>query len=118
MSFDESLHTMMGVRPANAAEELHEAGAFAVGANCGVGSDITFEVMKEMMKNLPDLIYFVQPNAGMPKLFENRTIYDETPEYMADYAKKFVNLGVMVIVACCGSTPEHIRAIKSAVSTA
>ena len=118
MSFDESLHTMMGVRPADAAGELHEAGAFAVGANCGVGSDIAFEVMKEMTEGSPGLIYFVQPNAGMPKLFENRTVYEETPEYMADYAKKFVNLGVMIIGACCGSTPEHIRAIKGAISPA
>jgi 5-methyltetrahydrofolate--homocysteine methyltransferase len=117
MSFDESLHTMMGVRPADAARELHEAGAFVVGANCGVGSDIAFKVMKEMIEGSPGLIYFVQPNAGMPKLVDGRTVYEETPEYMAQYAKKFVDMGIRVIGACCGSTPEHIRVIKDAISS-
>ncbi|MCL5985903.1 MAG: homocysteine S-methyltransferase family protein [Actinobacteria bacterium] len=118
MSFDESLRTMMGVKPADAARELHEAGAFVVGANCGVGSDVAFKVMEEMIEGSPGLRYFVQPNAGMPRLVDGRTVYEETPEQMAHYAKKFVSVNVTVIGACCGSTPEHIRAIKDAVYSA
>jgi len=70
-----------------------------------------------MIEGSPGLIYFVQPNAGMPKLVDGRTVYEETPEYMAQYAKKFVDMGIRVIGACCGSTPEHIRVIKDAISS-
>jgi len=117
LSFDESLRTTMGVKPEDAAKELSESGAFAVGANCGVGSDITYRVMKEMIEGSPGLIYFTQPNAGMPKLVNGKTVYGESPEYMAGYAKKFVDIGVNIVGACCGSKPEHIRAIKNILSS-
>ena len=56
-----------------------------------------------------------QPNAGRPREIEGRNIYLSSPEYMASYARRFVNNGVRLVGGCCGTTPEHVRQIKSAV---
>ena len=73
-----------------------------------------FENIKIMSK-CSNLILSAQPNAGHPRMVEGRLIYLSTPEYMAEYAKRFIQNGVFIVGGCCGTTPEHIRAIKGAV---
>ena len=116
MAFDTAGHTMMGVDPVTAAVELRKAGAAGVGANCGVGPAETVEIVRAMREAVQGIV-IAQPNAGLPKIVQGRTVYDSTPEEMASYAVKFAVLGVNIIGGCCGSTPEHIRAMAAALSS-
>ena len=86
----------------------------AVGVNCGIGPDGMLEVVEQAMQ-VTKLPLIVQPNAGTPKDFEGRTIYYCSPEYIATYAMRYVNLGAAAIGGCCGTTPEHIREIAKMV---
>ena len=86
----------------------------AVGVNCGIGPDGMLEVVEQAMQ-VTKLPMIVQPNAGIPKDFEGRTIYYCSPEYIATYAMRYVNLGAAAIGGCCGTTPEHIREIAKMV---
>ncbi len=82
----------------------------AVGINCGLGPDGMLEVVEQAMQ-VTKLPLIVQPNAGTPKEFEGRTIYYCSPEYIATYAMRYVNLGAAAVGGCCGTTPDHIREI-------
>jgi 5-methyltetrahydrofolate--homocysteine methyltransferase len=115
MTFDTKFRTMMGVKPAQAVEALYDLGVAVLGANCGNGPDEIERIVTEMNAVKPQGVYIIaQSNAGLPK-WENRQVhYDGTPEVMADYAVKMRALGVNVLGACCGSTPEHIRAMREA----
>ncbi|HUV04208.1 MAG TPA: homocysteine S-methyltransferase family protein [Armatimonadota bacterium] len=112
MAFDTGGRTMMGVDPVAAVVELTKAGASGVGANCGLGPTETLEIIRQMREASSGIV-IAQPNAGLPRLVEGRTVYDSTPEEMASYAVEFARLGVNIIGACCGSTPEHIRAMAA-----
>ncbi len=116
MTFDKGLKgyaTMMGVRPEQAAEELQAAGADIVGSNCGHGIENMVEVI-ELMAPATDLPMWAKPNAGMPKLVAGRTVFDETPEEMAAHFEALVAAGARIIGGCCGTTPDHIRALVDA----
>ncbi len=114
MTFDTKLHTVMGVSPRKAAETLNSWRVEAIGANCGTGPQEVEKVMEEMKEACPDAVLVAQPNAGLPRLLQGRTHYDATPEVMAHYALRYANLGVRIIGACCGSTPQHIAAMARA----
>ena len=86
----------------------------AWGMNCGVGPDGLLGPAEQALQ-LSSLPLIVQPNAGIPKEVENRRIYLCSPEYLAEYAKRYVGLGVSAVGGCCGTTPEHIRAVAAAV---
>jgi homocysteine S-methyltransferase len=86
----------------------------AWGMNCGVGPDGLLGAVERAI-HLTSLPLVVQPNAGMPKEIENRRIYLCSPEYLAEYAKRYVGLGVSAVGGCCGTTPEHIREVALAV---
>lgn len=113
MAFDTGGRTMMGVDPKSAALRLTELGVSGVGANCGVGPRETLDIVRQIRAATKGIV-IAQPNAGLPRVVEGRTVYDSTPEEMAKYAVEFANLGVNVIGACCGSTPDHIRAMGAA----
>jgi 5-methyltetrahydrofolate--homocysteine methyltransferase len=113
MSFDTNLHTMMGVSPEEAAHSLSEWGADVAGANCGSGPQQTEEVIKRMRAAVPSLLLAARPNAGLPRLEGDRTVYDVGPEEFADYSLRFARMGVRLIGACCGSTPDYIKAIAT-----
>lgn len=115
MAFDSGGRTMMGVSPAVAARELSDAGASGVGANCGVGPVDTLDVIRQMRSETSKLIV-VQPNAGLPKIIDDRTIYDSTPDDMALFAEQAAALGANVIGGCCGTTPDHIRRMAKSLS--
>jgi 5-methyltetrahydrofolate--homocysteine methyltransferase len=114
MSFDDSKKTIYGITPERAVEELFKEEADGVGANCGSGPKLLYEIMTRM-RTITDSLLLVEPNAGMPYLKDNRVVYPATPEEMAEYAEKFVKLKVNIIGGCCGTTPEHIKAIAKIV---
>ncbi len=114
MSFDTHGRTMMGVKPADAARELWAMGVDVVGANCGRTLSENLEAIREMRQALPEATLMAKPNAGLPRMQGSESIYDVTPETMADYAHRFAELGVKIFGGCCGSTPEHIKAVSAA----
>ena len=118
MTFDTNYHTMMGVSPAQAAQELAAMRVKIIGANCGNGPDEIRRVIREMLAARPEGVYiYAQSNAGLPHYDHGHIHYDGTPEVMADLALELAGLGVDIIGACCGSTPEHIRAMHEALHT-
>jgi len=114
MSFDTRGRTMMGVKPAAAANELILLGVDAIGANCGRTLEETLTAIIEMRQAAPQAILWAKPNAGLPHVEGGDTVYDVTPEVMAEYALKFEGEGVRFFGGCCGSTPAHIRAAVKA----
>jgi 5-methyltetrahydrofolate--homocysteine methyltransferase len=116
MSFDTRGHTMMGVSPEKAAEALLEAGAAAVGGNCGNGPDELVPVIERMRAAYPDALLVAKANVGQPQLVGVTVQYETTPETMADFARRFVDAGANVVGACCGSTPPHLRAMAEALA--
>ncbi len=114
MSFDTHGRTMMGVKPADAARELWALGVDAVGANCGRTLSENLEAIRQMREALPEATLMAKPNAGLPRMDGVESVYDVTPEIMADYARKFSDLGVKIFGGCCGSTPDHIKATSLA----
>jgi 5-methyltetrahydrofolate--homocysteine methyltransferase len=114
MTFQQKLHTIMGVSPSQAAEALAGWGAAALGANCGTGPEEVEQVLEQMKEAVPGAFLVAKANAGVPRLVKGRTEYNATPELMAEYAGRFAQMGVTIIGACCGSTPEHIAAMARA----
>jgi 5-methyltetrahydrofolate--homocysteine methyltransferase len=114
MSFDTHGRTMMGVKPADAARELWALGADVVGANCGRTLSETLEAIRQMRQAVPAATLMAKPNAGLPHLEGGESVFDVTPEIMADYARQFADLDVKIFGGCCGSTPDHIRAVAQA----
>ncbi|MGI5818268.1 MAG: homocysteine S-methyltransferase family protein [Armatimonadota bacterium] len=116
MTFDKGTKgyaTMMGVTPERAAEELQEAGADIVGSNCGHGIENMIEVIA-LMRGATDLPLWAKPNAGMPQLVDGRTVFTQTPEETAAHFADLARAGARIIGGCCGTTPEHIRALVGA----
>jgi methionine synthase I (cobalamin-dependent) len=118
MSFDTHGHTMMGVSPVKALETLGSMDVFAIGANCGTGSDELEVAVKAMRETNPDVVLVAKANAGIPQVVAGGAIvYNGTPEVMAQYARNVRELGVSMIGGCCGSTPKHIRAMAEALGS-
>ncbi|MGD1992323.1 MAG: homocysteine S-methyltransferase family protein [Anaerolineae bacterium] len=115
LSFDTNGRTNMGVRPEDAARALVELGVTAFGANCGHSLEMTEGAVRKMREVAPHALLIVKPNAGMPRLVEDEVVYDATPEAMADFARRFVDLGARIVGGCCGSRPKHIAAIARVV---
>lgn len=114
MTFDPTpggFYTIMGVDIKQAAAGLEEAGADIIGSNCGNGIENMVKIAREF-KAATSLPIIIQSNAGLPRMEGTTPVYDETPDFMAEKSKELIELGVSVIGGCCGTTPEHIRAIK------
>lgn len=112
MTFDKKPRgyaTMMGIRPENAVAELERAGADIVGANCGAGIELMVELVR-LMRPATGLPIWCKPNAGLPELVNDVTVYRETPESMASKIRTLVDAGATIVGGCCGTTPAHIRA--------
>ncbi len=107
--------TMMGVAPEEAAEAMREAGADVVGMNCGSGVDFRWAArILARFRAVCDLPLIAQPNAGQPILEGERTVYRGNGEVMAATVGDAVAAGARIVGACCGSTPDHIRALRAA----
>ena len=106
--------TMMGTPPADAVRRLHDAGADIVGANCGNGIDIMLELAREL-RSATDGYLLIHSNAGIPAPQGGEIVYPETPDYMAERFKIMAHeVGINIIGGCCGTTPDHIRALVKA----
>jgi methionine synthase / methylenetetrahydrofolate reductase(NADPH) len=114
MTTEEDGHTLDGTPPEKFAPELERRGATILGVNCAVGPAPMLETI-ERMSAVTKLHLSAQPNAGKPRDIEGRNIYLCSPEYMASYARRFILHNVRIVGGCCGTTPEHIRQIKTAV---
>jgi len=116
LSFDTNLRTMMGVRPADAVRTLAQAGVDAVGANCGRGPGEMEAIAAQMVEaRPPGLLLAAQSNAGLPQVVGDHFEYDASPSDLGEHARALHKLGVDLIGACCGSTPDHIAAIQEAI---
>ena len=114
VTIDDDSNCLDGSSPAHAAEVLAEAGADVIGCNCSTGPATVLTAI-EAMRAVTDLPLVAMPNAGMPRAVEGRNIYLCSPEYMASFARKAIKAGAQYIGGCCGTTPNHIRAMKSAI---
>jgi len=114
MTTEEDGNTLDGTPPERFTPELERRGATIVGVNCAVGPAPMLDTI-ERMAAVTTLKLSAQPNAGKPRDVEGRNIYLCSPEYMASYARRFVLHNVRIVGGCCGTTPEHIRQIKTAV---
>jgi 5-methyltetrahydrofolate--homocysteine methyltransferase len=113
-SFDTHGRTMMGTKPEKAAKDIWALGVTAVGANCGRTLTETLAAIEQMRAAVPEAVLMAKPNAGLPQASGGDLVYDVTPEIMAEYAHKFAAQKVKIFGGCCGSAPEHIRAIAEA----
>src|SRR2546423_3543559 len=113
VTLDEDSNCLDGSTPEIFAPRIEEWGADVIGCNCSVGPVSMLDSI-ERIRAATTLPLSAQPNAGIPRSVEGRNIYLCSPEYMASYARKFVTAGVRLVGGCCGSTPEHIRVMKSA----
>ena len=113
VTIDEDGNCLDGSDPETFVPKLEEWGADVLGCNCSVGPVAMLEAM-ERVRAVTSLPLAAQPNAGIPRSVDGRNIYLCSPEYMASYARKFVAAGVRLVGGCCGSTPDHIRTMKSA----
>lgn len=113
MTFEKGKWTVSGTPPEVAAVVLGACGADIIGANCSSGPEELLETLRAIGLYFDGFIS-VLPNAGLPELVNGKTVYRATPEYMADYALKFAKLGVNLVGGCCGTNPDHIRAIAKA----
>ena len=117
LSFDTNLRTMMGVAPAAAVQALAAEGVDAVGANCGRGPDDMRTIAEQLVAARPDgLLLVAQSNAGLPALDGDRFVYTVGPDAMGEHALELRDLGIDVFGACCGSSPEHLRAMSAALA--
>ena len=113
VTIDEDGNCLDGSDPQTFVSKLEEWGIDVIGCNCSVGPVAMLDAM-ERVRAATTLPLAAQPNAGIPRSVEGRNIYLCSPEYMASSARKFVAAGVRLVGGCCGTTPEHIRVMKSA----
>src|SRR5205823_6066148 len=114
VTIDEDGSCLDGSTPEVFGPKLTDWGADLVGINCSVGPVAMLDAI-ERLRQVTTAPLSAMPNAGIPKSVEGRNIYLCSPEYMASYARKFVAAGVRFVGGCCGTTPDHIRTMKSAI---
>ncbi|HOI15001.1 MAG TPA: homocysteine S-methyltransferase family protein [Geobacteraceae bacterium] len=115
LTFDDNGRSVLGTPPEAAAITLEAAGANIIGSNCGLGIDGIYEILR-CMRRVTSLPLISQANAGLPILKEGKTFFPGTPQEMAAFHDRLLDLGVRVIGGCCGTTPEHIRAMRDALN--
>lgn len=113
---DSGFRTMMGVDIKKAVTGIKDIGCDVIGSNCGCGIREMVRVIKEMRRCSGTGSYLItEPNAGMPRLVDGKTVFDESPQDMAAFVPELLKEGVKIIGGCCGTTPAHIREIVRAV---
>ncbi len=103
--------TMMGDTAEQCAKQLTDAGADVVGANCGDIDPLQMASLVSILKSATELPILTQPNAGRPKLIDNRTVFDMDPQSFSSGVAECVKQGANIVGGCCGTTPEHIRVL-------
>lgn len=116
MTFEKNLdgkyRTIMGVTPSEMTVKAIEAGADIIGANCGNGIADMIEIVKEIREVNKEIPVLIHANAGVPIYSDGRTIFPETPSFMASKMPELIASGVNIVGGCCGTTPQHIKAFK------
>jgi homocysteine S-methyltransferase len=115
VAFTDDGVTFLGRSPAEVARTLRELPIEGLGANCSVGSSVLYDILIQMLPEAGTLPVVIQPNAGLPSRAGERLIYLSSPSYMADYAAGMITAGARMVGGCCGTTPQHIRAMRHAV---
>ena len=113
MSYSEDGRTVTGTDPETAATVLDALGADVIGVNCSLGPEELVPVVKKLAESTEKPI-IVQPNAGLPKFIEGKTVFPMTPEDFAYWTPKLIEAGASFVGGCCGTTPDHIRAVAQA----
>ncbi len=108
-------HTRVGHSPVEIAAALRELGVDVIGTNCSTGPSGVLAMIERMRSAAGDIPLLAQPNAGWPQHYQQRLIYPASPDYFADYARRFLQQGVTIVGGCCGTTPDHVRAMRRAV---
>lgn len=114
MTFGRDDRTVLGYLPGRVAQELSDLGADVVGVNCSGGPAQTLRIIQSMRQSVPDASLAAMPNAGYAERVAGRMLYRASPPYFAEAAGRLDKLGVTVIGGCCGTTPDHIRAMREA----
>jgi 5-methyltetrahydrofolate--homocysteine methyltransferase len=107
--------SMMGISPTQMTEQIIDAGADIIGANCGNGIEGMIYIVREIRKTNSEIPVLIHANAGLPIYKDGKTIFPETPEQMAGFVKELINAGANIIGGCCGTTPAHISKIVEVV---
>ena len=115
MAFTEEGVTFVGRSAVEVARALRGLPVQVIGANCSVGSSVLYDILEQMLPEAGGLPISIQPNAGLPSRVGERLIYLSSPAYMAEYAGKMLEAGARIVGGCCGTTPDHIRAMRAAV---
>jgi 5-methyltetrahydrofolate--homocysteine methyltransferase len=113
LSFGPTGRTMMGVTPEQAITTLWPLGLAACGGNCGQGPEHMIKTVARMAAALPEAVLIAKPNAGLPRLVDDRQIYDMPPPIMAEHVMACVEAGARIVGSCCGGSPDLIRAIAA-----
>jgi methionine synthase / methylenetetrahydrofolate reductase(NADPH) len=114
LAFTDDGVTFTGRAPAEVVRALRDLPIQAIGANCSVGSSVLFDILEQMLPEAGALPVAIQPNAGLPSRVGERLMYLSSPAYMADYAARMIGCGARLVGGCCGTTPQHIRAMREA----
>jgi 5-methyltetrahydrofolate--homocysteine methyltransferase len=120
-AYDRGVRTMMGVKPAQVVEKFAPLKVAAIGANCGTTLENMEKIVQEYAASLQPLdsapLIWAKPNAGLPTVdaATGQSQYTMTPEQMAEFARRYRQLGARIVGGCCGSTPAHVKAIAQAV---
>jgi methionine synthase / methylenetetrahydrofolate reductase(NADPH) len=114
VTFTRDDRTLLGDSPEKAARMLADTGADVIGINCSGGPAQLLRLLKAMRAAVPQAIFWVKPNAGWPEQVGGRIMYPADPDYFGDYALAFCEAGASIIGGCCGTTPQHIAAMRKA----
>ncbi len=117
VTFTRDDRTLLGDDPMTVARKLKETGADVIGVNCSGGPSQLLRILKQMKQAVQDGRFWVKPNAGWPEQVGGRIMYPADAEYFGDYALSFREAGANIVGGCCGTTPQHIAAMKKAFET-
>lgn len=113
MTFQADGRTLTGTDPLTMVNILSGLGVDALGINCSLGPKELIPLAAQLLKYSP-LPLILQPNAGLPKMVEGKTVFETGPDEFAHYMKELAGMGAVILGGCCGTTPQHIRALKEA----
>jgi methionine synthase / methylenetetrahydrofolate reductase(NADPH) len=116
MSVRDDGNLFFGTHPESYVRSLNEWGVDAIGLNCSVGPNYMLDTVESIVK-LTNKPISVMPNAGIPRVVEGRSIYLSSAEYMAEYARRFIQMGAKIIGGCCGTTEEHIKLMRKSITS-
>lgn len=117
MTFSRDDRTVLGDAPVKVAETLYEAGVDLIGVNCSGGPAQIWRILRRMRQVVPEARFSIMPNAGWPEQVGGRIMYSANPDYFGEYALAFCDAGARLIGGCCGTTPQHIAAMRNALDT-